>query len=72
MKVLLRDTQTGLYYQGSSGWTPELDDALDVRQLPRAIALAFEADLKNVEVLLCYEDPHYNLVLPIARPPSPD
>jgi hypothetical protein len=67
VKVLLRDTRNGWYYQGPSEWTPEQDLALDVGQAARAVALAFEAHLWDVEILLCYEDPRYNLILPISR-----
>jgi hypothetical protein len=70
MKVFLRDIRSGWYYQGPSEWTPEQDRALDVRQAARAVALAFEAHLWDVEILLCYEDPRYNLVLPISRAKS--
>ena len=70
MKVLLRDTRNGWYYQGPSGWTPEQDLALDVGQAARAVALAFEAHLRDVEILLCYDDPRYNLVLPISQTQS--
>ena len=67
VKVLLRDTRNGLYYQGPTGWTPEQDQALDLGQAARAVALAFEAHLWDVEIVLCYDDPRYNLVLPISR-----
>ncbi len=67
MRVLLRNTQTGWYYQDPSKWTPEQQAAYDLKGLSRAVELAFEAHLENVEILLCYEDPRYNLVLPVVR-----
>ncbi len=72
MKVLLRDTRNGSYYQGPSQWTPEQNLTLDVGQAARAVALAFEAHLWDLEIVLCYEDPRHNLVLPISRAKSPD
>jgi hypothetical protein len=69
MKVFLRNTQTGWYYQGPSQWTPEQGAALDLGQVARAVERIFEARLENVEILLCYDDPRYDLVLPV--PPSP-
>jgi hypothetical protein len=69
MKVFLRDTQNGWYYQEPSKWTPEQEAALDVTQVARAVELIFEAHLENMEILLCYDDPRYDLVLPV--PPSP-
>jgi len=69
MKVFLRDTQNGWYYQAPSRWTPEQEAAHDLAQVARAVELIFEAHLDNVEILLCYDDPRYDLVLPV--PPSP-
>jgi hypothetical protein len=69
MKVFLRDTQTGWYYQEPSKWTPALAEALDLAQVARAVELIFEAHLENVEILLSYDDPRYDLILPV--PPSP-
>jgi hypothetical protein len=67
MKVLLRSTQTNKYYQSPSEWTPDEQEALDLKQTSRAVELVFDARLENVEVLLCYEDPRYNIVLPVTR-----
>ena len=69
MKVFLRNTQTGWFYQGPSQWTPEQAAALNLEQVARAVARIFETHLENVEILLSYDDPHYDLVLPV--PPSP-
>lgn len=70
MKVFLRNTQTGWYYQGPSQWTPEQGAALDLQQVTRAVERIFEARLENVEILLCYDDPRYDLVLPVPASPS--
>jgi hypothetical protein len=69
MKVFLRNTQTGWFYQGPSQWTPDQASALNLEQVSRAVAQIFEAHLENVEILLSYDDPRYDLVLPV--PPSP-
>ncbi|HOX56604.1 MAG TPA: hypothetical protein P5205_08010 [Candidatus Paceibacterota bacterium] len=69
MKVFVRNTQTGWYYQGPSQWTPEQGSAQDMGQVARAVEQIFETRLENVEILLCYDDPRYDLVLPV--PPSP-
>ena len=52
-----------------SKWTPEQEAAQNLAQVARAVELIFEAHLENVEILLCYDDPRYDLVLPV--PPSP-
>ena len=69
MKVFLRHTQTGWFYQGPSQWTPDQAVAMDLQQVARAVAHIFESHLENVEILLSYDDPRYDLVLPV--PPSP-
>ena len=67
MKVLLRNTETSKYYQSPSQWTPDEQEALDLKQTSKAVELIFDARLEHVEVLLCYEDPRYNIVLPVTR-----
>ena len=69
MKVFIRNTQTGWYYQAPSAWTPEQAGACDLRQVARAVERIFEAHLENVEILLSYDEPRYDLILPV--PPSP-
>ena len=69
MKVFIRDTQTGWYYKEPTTWTPEQDDACDIGQVARAVERIFEAHLENVEILLSYDEPRYDLILPV--PPSP-
>jgi hypothetical protein len=65
MRVFLRSTSNGWYYQGPSKWTPRQEEALDLGQLSWAVEVVFQARLENVEILLCYEDPQHNLVLPV-------
>ena len=69
MKVFIRDTQTGWYYQEPSKWTADQGAACDLGQVARAVERIFEAHLENVEILLSYDEPKYDLVLPV--PPSP-
>jgi len=67
MKVLLRNIVTGHYYQGPSHWTPDPEAALDLKQTSKAVQLVFDSHLESVEVVLCYDDPRYNIVLPFDR-----
>lgn len=69
MKVFIRDTQTGWYFQEPSKWALGQEAAHDLAQVARAVELIFEAHLEHVEILLCYDDPRYDLILPV--PPSP-
>ncbi len=67
MRVLLRDVRTGLYYRAGAKWTAEKTKALDIEQMPRAVTLALESRLEHAEILLCYEDPSFDLTLPLDR-----
>jgi hypothetical protein len=69
MKVFIRNTQTGWFFQEPSKWTPDQGAACDLGQVARAVERIFEAHLENVEILLSYDEPRYDLVLPV--PPSP-
>jgi hypothetical protein len=70
MKVFIRDTQTGWFYQEPSKWTPDQGVACDLGQVARAVERIFEAHLENVEILLSYDEPRYDLVLPVPASPS--
>jgi hypothetical protein len=69
MKVFIRNTKTGWFYQEPSQWMPNQGAASDLEQVARAIERIFEDHLENVEILLSYDEPRYDLVLPV--PPSP-
>jgi len=69
MKVYIRNAQTGWYYQEPSKWTADQGAACDLAQVARAVERIFEAHLENVEIFLSYDEPRYDLVLPV--PPSP-
>jgi hypothetical protein len=68
MKVLLRNTLNGWFYKGPAKWAPSQQEALDLGQSAWAVELVFQEHLENVEILLCYDDPQHNVVLPVERP----
>ena len=69
MKVFIRHTKTGWYYQEPSQWTPDPGKGCDLGQVAKAVERIFELHLENVEILLSYDEPRYDLILPV--PPSP-
>jgi hypothetical protein len=69
VKVLLRNTLNGWFYKGLSNWTPREQEALDLGQSAWAVEIVFQQHLENVEILLCYDDPSHNVVLPVERNP---
>jgi hypothetical protein len=65
MKVLLRSTQTGHYFQRPQGWTSDSNAALDFGHIDQAIKTACEAQLEHVEVVFSFGQPERDLQLPI-------
>jgi hypothetical protein len=66
MRVLLCDNKTGLYYQSPDQWTGDAASAKDFRSSFKALLFAHERSLREVEVLLDFGDPEYNVHLPAA------
>ncbi len=65
MRVVIRNIKTGLFCAGGGEWAAQAEQAQDFSTAARAISFAFEAKLKDVEVLLCFEDPRYNIRFPL-------
>jgi hypothetical protein len=68
MKVLLRNTETSLYYVGANQWTTDSKQARDLEEVERAIQLHRDEHLTDVEVVLNFDDPLCNCVLPLRTP----
>src|SRR4030095_1811015 len=72
MKVLLRNVETGLYYEEASKWTPDQTAAFDFEKTTRVVELVFAEHFENVEMLLMNDDPQFDLILPIDTKSSSD
>ncbi len=68
MKVLLRKTHGSQYYVVNNQWTSDLMQAKDFDQVDRAIQFRREERLAGVEVVLRFDDPFCDLVLPLGMP----
>jgi hypothetical protein len=66
MRVLLRQTKTKLYYVSLHEWIADAGSAFDFDDVERAIKLSRDANLTEVEVVLAYDDPFCDLVLPLS------
>ena len=64
MQVLLRDTNSGLYYAGQNSLTADPSDALDFGQIDHAVRSALERRLA-AQVVLNYVSPPCQLALPV-------
>ena len=65
MKTLLRDSQTGVYFQGIADWTSDPQEAYDFHMPERAVRFVRDAGLERVEVVFAFDDPQYNVPIPI-------
>ena len=66
MKIILRDSLTGLYYGGNPTWRTEASGAMDFDSIQTAASVAQAQKLETVNVVLRYEEPTCELALPLA------
>jgi CheY-like chemotaxis protein len=64
--VLLRQKKSGRFYGASSRWVSDKADALNFERIELAEALVTAERLKEVEIVMIYEQPHCQLTVPIA------
>ena len=67
MRVLLRDSDTGLYFRQPKQWTNEADKAQAFRHSAEAMNHARAARVENAEVILTFDDPNYVVALPLPK-----
>lgn len=68
MRVVLRDTRTGLYLRNTGVWTDNLEEAQRFRHSAEAMDKARNGGLKDLEVMLVFEEPQhtqFNVALPL-------
>jgi hypothetical protein len=65
MKVLLRQSNTHLYYAAPQKWTADEENAFDFEDVERAIKASHDEKLTDVEVVLGFGDGRDDPVLQI-------
>lgn len=66
MKVLLQQKSSGLYLKGAGAWTPDTWDAMDFLSSSRVTEFCADHKLSGVQIVLKFEEQHYDIVLPMA------
>ena len=66
MKILLRDTHTGLFYAAPDRWTKNDPEAFDFEQTDLALDAVRDGKLKSIEVIVRFEDPVFEIPLTIV------
>lgn len=67
MRILLRDSDTGLYFRQTEQWTTETEQAQNFRHSAEAMDLARSQGVQNAEVILAFEESRYAVALPLPR-----
>ena len=66
MKILLRNTQTGLFYAAPNRWTKNDPEAFDFEETNLALDAVRNAKLQSIEVLMKFEDPAFEIPLKVV------
>ena len=66
MKIILKDSLTGLYYSGNQTWCAKVLEAMDFDAFHTAASAALGEKLETVNVVLRYEEPACELMLPLG------
>jgi hypothetical protein len=69
MSVFLRNREGGQYYAEPNGRCPNGPVAHDLKTVESAIELARTQTLADMEVVMRYDDPACDLVLPLKQEP---
>jgi hypothetical protein len=67
MRTLIRDLKTGMFYGSDGQWTAEREDARDFGGTFYAMSFAGENRLREVEVVLAFEMPDYDIRIGLNR-----
>ena len=67
MRVVLRHAGIGLYYAGRKHWVSNPDSAMDLGTIEQAIELGRSEIFGNMDIVITYDDPSCELVLPVRR-----
>jgi hypothetical protein len=68
MRILLRNTQTGLFYVAPNQWTRNDPEAFDFGKTDLALDAVQHSQLKGIEVLVRFDNPSFEIPLSIVDP----
>jgi len=64
MRILLQQKTTGLYFKALGAWVPNSADANDFLSSSRALAFCAANKISDVQLVLKFDEHHYDIVLP--------
>jgi len=68
MKVLIQDGSSRQYYAGTDCWVPAIGMAWDFKNVVTALNVAVREKLGQVNILMYFGNPRYDISLPVATP----
>ena len=66
LKVFLRNRDTGLFFQSLDKWTTAPQRALRFASSARAMKAVSDLHLQNMEIVLSFGNPAYDVMLPVG------
>jgi hypothetical protein len=66
MRILLQQKDSGLYLQNNGAWTRDAAEAMDFLSSTRAIDFCASHKISGVQLVLKFEEQHYDIVLPMV------
>jgi len=66
MKILLRNTQTGLFYVGPDRWTENHPEAFDFEKTDLALDAVRDGKMRGIEVLMKFDNPAFEIPLTVV------
>lgn len=70
MRIVLQQKQTGLYFKDMSSWSKESSEAMDFMSSTAAIDFCISNKIIDVQLVLKFDEHHYDIVLPVAPVPQ--
>ena len=69
MRILLQQKNGSLYFKEGGLWTPDATEGREFPSSSKAIEYCMTNHLSGVQVVLKFEEQHYDIVMPLADPP---
>ncbi len=66
MRILIQQTETGLYFQDVGAWTRNPTEAMDFLSSTSAIDFCVLNKISGVQLVLKFEEQQYDIVLPVV------
>jgi hypothetical protein len=62
---LLKNSRTGLYYDGRGGWTAKVGEAFDYKTMYAAVVAAMQLNIDELALLMKFQDSRMDVETPL-------